>query len=414
MQSAWLSTRLRAARPRVIAALNRKFGNVDLAEDAFQEAAARATRKWTESTLPGDPVAWLIVVGRNHAIDQLRRTSREQQAEPEQLDDTTSEEDPEATLTGDLDNAFYRDDIIRLLFTCCHPILRKEQQIALALKIVAGLSVAEIARAFLVAPKTMEQRITRAKRKLQAAQLSFEAPDRTARTARLNSVLAAIYLLFNEGYAATGGSVLIRDSLCEEAVRLARLVERLFPDEPEARGLLALCLAHHARRKARLDANGAPILLEDQERALWDRRQIAEARVLLEAALRHRSPGPFQVEAAIATTHALAGSFEATDWHEIGRLYLALEKLRPSPVVTLNRGVALSRTDGPQAALDLIAPLAPSLDGYAAFHAAYGVLLADMEQSEAALTELKRALETTGTEAERDQIRKRIKKIQII
>lgn len=412
MQSVWLSTRLRAARPRVIAALNRKFGDVDLAEDAFQEAAARATRKWTADTVPRDPVGWLIVVGRNHAIDQLRRTSREHQAEPENLENKAPDDDPEATLTGDLDNAFYRDDIIRLLFTCCHPILRKDQQIALALKVVAGLSVAEIARAFLVVPKTMEQRITRAKRKLQAAQLSFEAPDRNARSARLHSVLSAIYLVFNEGYAATGGSVLIRDALCEEALRLARLVERLFPDEPEARGLLALCLAHHARRKSRLDAAGTPILLEDQKRSLWDRPQIAEARILLEAALRHHTPGPFQVEAAIATTHALAPSYEATDWHEVGRLYLALEKLRPSPIVTLNRGVALAKTSGAGAALTLITPLASVLDGYAAFHATYGALLAETDSKDAAIAELERALDCAGTEAEKNQIRLRITNIE--
>lgn len=413
MPSAWLSTHLRAARPRALAALNRVFGDIELAEDAFQEASLRALKAWRADQLPADPTAWLIVAGRNAGIDALRKRRRETLCAPEDLEPAFdgAGADPEAELTDALDKSAYRDDILRLLFTCCHPLLRGDQQIALALKVVAGLSVDEIARAFLVQPKTMEQRITRAKKRLRAARLTYEEPDRAGRAQRLSAVANAVYLVFNEGYSASQGPELIRETLCEEAIRLARLLVRLFPGEPELRGLLALCLIQHSRRRARLSGCGRAVTLEDQDRTLWERTPIAEGTILLEAALRAGRPGPLQIEAAIAATHARAVSYEATDWHEIDRLYHALEHIRPSPVVALNRAVVKARLDGIPAALTRLDHLSTPLARYAGYHTVRGSFLAELGRAREAREAYETGLGLAGTEVERAFIREKLGKI---
>ncbi len=392
----------------MLAALNRVFTDIDLAEDAFQEASLRALKSWRPDSLPDDPVAWLIVAGRNAGIDALRRKRRETPAPPEDLEPQSVGAHPEDGLAEDLDRSVYRDDILRLLFTCCHPILRRDQQIALALKIVAGLTVEEIARAFLVQPKTMEQRITRAKKRLNAARLAYEAPDAAARAQRLATVANAVYLIFNEGYSASSGPKLIRTTLCEEAIRLARLLVRLFPGEPELRGLLALCLHQHSRRRARLGARGEAVTLEDQDRTLWDRSLIAEGNILLEAALRSARPGPLQIEAAIAATHTRAATYGETDWAEIERLYRALEVIRPSPVVALNRAVVLAKLKGPEEALARMEPLAGPLARYANFHAVKGAFLAENGDRTGARAAFETALDLAGTDTERAYVLKKL------
>jgi len=412
MPSAWLSTHLRAARPRVLAALNRAFGDIDLAEDAFQEASLRAIKSWQDNNIPKDPAAWLIVAGRNAAIDAFRKKRHETLTAPEDLEPVHEGSHPEEALADKLDRAAYRDDMLRLLFTCCHPVLRRDQQIALALKIVAGLTVDEIASAFLVQPKTMEQRITRAKKRLSAARLRYEEPDAAARAARFSVVANAIYLVFNEGYSASHGEALIRETLCEEAIRLARLLVRLFPEEPELRGLLALCLIHHSRRKTRVSEDGDAVTLEHQDRSGWDRRLIAEGTVLLEAALRKGTPGPLQIEAAIAATHAHAPSYEKTDWVELDRLYRALEIIRPSPVVSLNRAVVIARLKGPEEALTLLRGLAVPLERYASFHAARAAFQSDLGQTSAAQKSYELALSHAGTDVERKHIRSKLESLE--
>jgi RNA polymerase sigma-70 factor, ECF subfamily len=291
------------------------------------------------------------------------------------------------------------------LFVCCHPELPATQQIALALRIVSGLSVKEIARAFLVSESAMEQRITRAKRRVAAARIPFESPGAVERAERLGAVAAMIYLLFNEGYAASGGDAHIRAPLCEEAIRLARLLLRLFPAEPEIMGLTALLLLQHARAPARLDTEGNIVLLEDQDRRRWDRALIAEGLVLVEKALRHRRPGAYQAQAAIAAVHARAARAEDTDWAEIDRLYGVLEKVQPSPVVTLNRAVAVAKVQGPAAALAMIEPLAERLSGYFHFFGVKGALLKELDRGEEARAAFDRAIALANTAAEAAHIR---------
>jgi len=307
----WLDSALTAARPQALGALLRYFRNLDRAEEAYQEACLRALRNWPVNGPPRDPAAWLIFVGRNAALDQVRRESSEEPLPPEEL--ISDRDDAETALAERLDNSHYRDDVLRLLFICCHPELPATQQIALALRIVSGLSVKEIARAFLVSESAMEQRITRAKRRVAGAQVQFETPGAIERAQRVAAVAAMIYLLFNEGYSASGGDAHIRVPLCEEAIRLARLLLRLFPGEPEIMGLTALLLLQHGRARARLDAEGCIVLMEDQDRTLWDGAMMAEGLVLVEKALRHRRPGAYQVQAAVAAVHAVAARFEDTE-----------------------------------------------------------------------------------------------------
>lgn len=401
---AWLDAAVTGARPQAMAALLRYFRDLDRAEEAFQEASLRALKTWPQNGPPRDPAAWLIMVGRNVALDAIRR-ERKSEALPEDDAALSDLDDAEGALVDRLDDAHYRDDILRLLFTCCHPDLPSTQQIALALRVVSGLTVAEIARAFLVSESAMEQRITRAKRRIAEAGVAFETPGPVERSERLGTVAAMIYLLFNEGYSASGGEAHIRKPLCEEAIRLARLLLRLFPAEPEMLGFTALLMFQHARFEARLDADGAIVLLEDQDRSLWDRAMIAEGEALLDKAMRHRRPGPYQVQAAIAALHCTAPRYEDTDWVQIDGLYAGLEQMQPSPVVTLNRAVAMSKVRGAEAALAMIEPLAPKLGGYFHFFGLKGALLSELGRVAEAREAYDRAIALARTTQEAAHIR---------
>jgi RNA polymerase sigma-70 factor (ECF subfamily) len=406
---AWIDAALRGARPQAMGALVRHFRDLELAEEAFQEASLRALKNWPLYGPPRDPTAWLIFVGRNAVLDGVRRRRRERELPPEEA--LSDLEDAEASLAERLDEGHYRDDLLRLLFVCCHPELPATQQIALALRIVCGLSVKEIARAFLVGDSAMEQRITRAKSRIAAAEVAFEPPGPVERAERLATVAAAIYLMFNEGYSATGGTAHVRVPLCEEAIRLARLLLRLFPGEPEILGLTSLLLLQHARSGARLDADGAIVLLEDQDRGRWDRDLILEGTALLDKALRHRSPGPYQVQAAIAAVHSQAARAADTDWAQIEQLYGELEQLQPSPVVTLNRAVAVGRARGPQAALEMVEPLAKDLSGYFYFFGVRGALLLQLGRDREARVAFDRALALANSPAEAAHIRSQLDKL---
>lgn len=407
--SGWIDLALTSARPQAMGALLRYFRDLDLAQEAFQEACLRALKTWPEKGPPRDPAAWLIFVGRNSGIDQVRKRAKTQPLPPEEM--LSDLEDREADMADRLDGAHYRDDILRLLFVCCHPELPATQQIALALRIVSGLSVRQIARAFLVSEAAMEQRITRAKARIGAAGVAFETPDAMARAERLGRVAAMIYLVFNEGYSA-GAPEKLDTPFCAEAIRLARLLLVLFPAEPEIMGLTALLLLQHARRKARFDGDGQIVLLEDQNRALWDRGMIDEALVLIDKALRHRAPGPFQIQAAIAALHARALTAAQTDWLEIDLLYQTLERLQPSPVVTLNRAVAVSKRAGPEAALALVEPLADTLSGYFYFHGLRGGLLKQLGRYAEARDAFGKAIALATSTAEAAHIRQHLDSLQ--
>ncbi|MEW9807365.1 RNA polymerase sigma factor [Mesorhizobium sp. ZMM04-5] len=400
---AWIGPLLAGARPRAIAALLRYFRDLDTAEEAFQDASLRALRTWPRNGPPRDPTAWLIFVGRNSAIDGVRRRSKDAPLPDERV--LSDLDDAEDAMADRLDGADYRDDILRLLFICCHPDLPATQQIALALRIVSGLTVRQIARAFLVGESAMEQRITRAKAKIANAGVPFDVPGPVERSERFAAVAAMIYLVFNEGYSASGGDVAMRLPLCDEAIRLARLLLRLFPAEPEIMGLTALLLLQHARADARFDADGSVILLEDQDRATWNANDIAEGLALVDKAMRHRAPGPYQIQAAIAALHARAARAEDTDWPQIDLLYGALEAMQPSPVITLNRAVAVSKSRGPQAALDMIEPLAPKLSGYFHFFGVKGGLLMQLGRNEEARDAFCKAISLANSAAEAAHIR---------
>jgi len=399
----WIEQALTAARPQAIGALLRYFRNLDTAEEAFQEACLRALKHWRENGPPRDPAAWLIFVGRNVAIDTARRRGREEALPPDEV--ISDLDDAERALAERLDDTHYRDDILRLLFICCHPDLPATQQIALALRIVSGLSVSEIANAFLVSEAAMEQRITRAKRAVAQAGVPFEAPGAPERASRLGAVAAMIYLLFNEGYSSSHGEVPLRAPLCAEAIRLARLLLRLFPSEPEIMGLLALLLLQHARAAARFDADGQIVLLEEQDRSLWNRDQIAQALALIDKAMRHNRPAPYQVQAAIAALHARAARPQDTDWAQIDSLYAVLERMQPSPVVTLNRAVAVAKVRGAAAALEMIEPLAARLSGYFHFFGVKGAFLMQLGRAEEARNAFGRAISLAHTAAEAAHIR---------
>lgn len=406
---AWINAALTSARPQAVAALLRYFRNLDTAEEAFQEACLRALKSWPQNGPPRDPASWLIMVGRNSAIDAARRSGRHTALPAEEI--VSDLDDAEGALAERLDDAHYRDDILRLLFICCHPGLPVTQQVALALRVVSGLSVKEIARAFLVGESAMEQRITRAKRQVAGASVAFEAPGAPERAERLATVAAMIYLLFNEGYSASGGEAHVRSTLCDEAIRLARLLLKLFQTEPEIMGLAALMMLQHARTPARLDENGAIVLLEDQDRSLWKREMIAEGLALVDKAMRHRRPGPYQLQAAIAAVHVQAARSEDTDWRQIDLLYGTLERLQPSPVVTLNRAVAVSKVQGPEAALEMIEPLADKLSGYFHFFGLKGGLLLQLGRAEEARVAFDRAIALANTAAEAAHIRMHIDRL---
>ena len=400
---AWIEGAVVAARPQAMAALLRYFRDMDAAEEAFQDACLRALKAWPKNGPPRDPTAWLIMVGRNAAIDAVRKTSRNAPLPSEEL--LSDLEDAEAEAAERLDGSHYRDDVLRLLFICCHPDLPATQQIALALRIVSGLTVRQIARAFLVGEAAMEQRITRAKARIGAGDAPFEAPGPVERAQRFAAVAAMIYLVFNEGYSASGRALEARGGLCDEAIRLARLLLRLFPAEPEMMGLTALLLLQHARAEARFAADGTAILLEDQDRSLWNRKMISEGLALIDKAMLKRDPGPYQVQAAIAALHARAARPEETDWRGVDQLYATLEIMQPSPVVTLNRAVATAKVRGPEAALAMVEPLGARLDGYFHYHGARGAFLLQAGRGPEARQAFDRAIALANTAAEAASIR---------
>ncbi|MDP3660942.1 RNA polymerase sigma factor [Phenylobacterium sp.] len=398
---AWIQGAMASARPQAIGALLRYFRDLDTAEEAFQDACLRALKNWPANGPPRDPTAWLIMVGRNAALDGVRKRARNTALPPEeQISDLA---DVEAPMAERLDGDHYRDDVLRLLFICCHPDLPPTQQIALALRIVSGLSVKQIARAFLVGEAAMEQRITRAKARIARADVAFEAPGPVERSERLAAVAAMIYLVFTEGYSAAGGEA--RGQFSDEAIRLGRLLLRLFTNEPEIMGLTALMLLQHARTPARFDAAGEVVLLDDQDRSLWNGKMIAEGLALIDKAIRHRRRGPYQVQAAIAALHARAATPADTDWAQIDLLYAALELMQPSPVVTLNRAVAVSKARGPAEALAMIAPLEDRLAGYFHFYGVKGGLLMQLGREAEARTAFDQAIARANSAPEAAHIR---------
>jgi RNA polymerase sigma-70 factor (ECF subfamily) len=398
---------LSGARPRAVAALLRYFRDLDSAEEFFQEACLRALQAWPQKGLPADPTAWLITVGRNAGLDSKRR-----HRSLESLPDTDSLTDPGNDLTPEgFDASHYPDDILRLLFVCGHPSLPATQQIALALRVVSGLTVEQIAKAFLVSPVAMEQRITRAKQTIAKVGVEFETPGAAERRTRLSAVSTMIYLVFNEGYGSTPDSAAAREALADEAIRLGRLLLSLFPGDPEVFGLLALMLFQQSRAPARFDAQGELVLLDEQDRSRWNRALIAEARLLLERAAVYQSPGPYQLQAAIAALHLHASRPEDTAWKQIDSLYQALEALQPSPVVSLNRAVAVWKLQGPTTALAMIEPLRSELDAYFYFHGLRGTLLKELNRIDAAREALNRAIALAKSVAEARLIRRELDRL---
>ena len=397
---------------RVLATLIRMTGDWDLAEECAQDAFAAALERWPRDGVPRRPGAWLTTTARNRAVDRLRRGATESAKVREIPVPSHTDEPDDLDDLGD-DDRSVRDDRLRLIFTCCHPALPLEARVALTLRTLAGLTTAEIARAFLVPEPTMAKRLARAKAKIRHAGIPYRVPPGHLLPERTGGVLAVLYLLFNEGYAATAGDRLVRQDLCAEAIRLARTLAMLMPDEPEALGLLALMLLHDARRDART-ADGRLVLLEDQDRDLWDAPAIAEGRRLLDRALRMRQPGAYQLQAAIAALHDEAASPVETDWRQIVGLYDELLGLAPSPVVALNRAVAVAlageRERGPAGlveGLSLVDGLAGELASYSYLHAARGDLLRRLDRRTEARTAYRRALELTANEPERAFLRDR-------
>jgi RNA polymerase sigma-70 factor (ECF subfamily) len=390
---------------RIVATLIRTTGDWDLAEECAQDAFARALERWPRDGVPANPGAWLTTTARNRALDRLRRAQRgaEKVREAAVL---MTDEPPTAS-----DDSGVVDDRLRLIFTCCHPALSVEAQVALTLRTLAGLTTAEIARAFLVPEATMAQRLVRAKRKIHDAGIPYRVPPAHLLPERTAAVLAVLYLLFNEGYSASSGDELVRTDLATEAIRLARTLTELMPDEPEPIALLALMLLHHARRAGRVDARGDLVPLEDQDRSSWDRAMISEGQAQLDRALRRERPGAYQVQAAIAACHATAATAADTDWHEIALLYAELVRMTGSPVVELNRAVAVAMADDPEAGLAIVDDVADRLDAYPYLHATRADLLRRLGRRAEAATAYSRALDLTTTTTERGYLERRLAEV---
>jgi RNA polymerase sigma-70 factor, ECF subfamily len=376
---------------RAVAVLVRRFGDIDVAEEAVQDAFAEAVRRWPSAGLPPSPAGWIITTARNRAIDRLRREAAREhkhaQAALAHAPDDPVEEGP------------VQDDRLRLIFTCCHPALAVPAQVALTLRLLGGLTTTEIAHAFLVPEPTMAQRLVRAKGKIRDAGIPYRVPAEADLPERLRAVLAVVYLIFNEGYAASSGERLVREDLCAEAIRLGRLLAELMPDEPEAMGLLALMLLSSARRASRTTPGGDLVPLAEQDRSLWDRSLIAEGQALVRRCLRLGRPGPYQIQAAINAVHSDAPSADATDWAQIVALYDQLMAIAPSAVVALNRAVAVAEVEGPETALALVDEL--DLDGYHLFHAIRADLLRRLGREPEAAAAYEAAIGLTDNAAER-------------